>query len=278
MALNLDAAGRSIGPLTKQYGTKDVILYALGVGAGSEELDLVYEKNLKVLPSFAVPAVFDFLREVAVQSNLNLAGLLHGEQDVVFHRPLPSEGTLQTTGRITDFFDLGADKGALIKAEGLTRDDGGKKLFTNRVTIFARLDGGFGGKAPPKQPVFIPDREPDWVVEDRPSKDQPLLYRLSGDLFPLHVDPDFARKSGFDRPIMHGLCTHGFACRACVSSLVPGQPGQVKRFFCRFSKPLYPGVSIETRIWKTGPGEAVWRVVNAETGEVVIDQGVFAYA
>lgn len=277
MALNLEMLGEEIGPLTKEYTWKDAVLYALGVGAGSDELDFVYEKELKVLPSFAVPAVFDFLFEVGVKSNVNLAGIMHGEQELVFHRPLSREGRLSTRGRITDYYDLGRDKGALVKAEGVTRDEQGRKLFTNRMTIFAKLDGGFGGEKPPRQEVAIPDREPDFVVQDQPSRDQPLLYRLSGDTFALHVDPEFARKAGFERPIMHGLCTHGFACRACVNSLVPAEPEKVKRFSCRFSRPLYPGTPIQTRIWNTGPGSAVWRVVAAETGEVVIDQGIFEY-
>jgi len=277
MALDLEAVGQKIGPLTTSYTWKDVVLYALGVGAGSEELEYVYEKDLKVLPSFAIAAVIDFLFEAGAKSNVNLAGILHGEQDLVFHRPLPVEGTLVTEGQVRKAYDLGPDKGAVVVARGVTRDGSGRKLFTNGMSIFARLDGGFGGEKPPKRKVGIPDREPDWVVDDEPSKDQPLLYRLSGDTFDLHVDPEFARSAGFDRPIMHGLCTHGFACRACIRSLVPGEPEKVRRISCRFSRPLYPGVPIQTRIWSVAPGSAVWRVVNAQTQEVVIDQGEFEF-
>jgi len=277
MVLNLEAVGQRIGPLTTEYTWKDVILYALGVGAGADELDFVYEKDLKVLPSFAIAAVFDFLFEVGSKANVTLAGILHGEQDLLFHRPLPREGRLVTTGEIRDIFDLGRDKGALVVAEGVTRDEQGRRLFTNTMSIFARLDGGFGGRKPPKKQLEIPEREPDHTVFDQPSKDQSLLYRLSGDTFALHVDPEFARQVGFERPIMHGLCTHGFACRACLHSLVPGEPEKVRRMSCRFSKPLYPGTPIQTRIWNVEPGRAVWQVVNAETGEVVIDQGVFEY-
>ncbi len=274
MALNMDAIGRKIGPLTKAYTWKDCSLYALGVGAGFSDLDYCYEKNLKVIPSFSIAAVFGFLSHVGAASNVNLAGILHGEQELIFHNPIPPEGELITEGAITHYYDKGKDKGALVVATCETRHSNGQKLFTATATIFSRLDGGFGGPEAPRRRVEFPDRAPDFTVADTPSENQPLLYRLSGDIFQLHVDPEFARMAGFDKPIMHGLCTHGFACRALIASLCPGQPELVRRFDCRFSKPLYPGVPIETRIWKTGDGKAVWRTVNAETGDVVIDRGV----
>ena len=125
--------------------------------------------------------------------------------------------------------------------------------------------------------MVFPDREPDFVVNASPSPDQPLIYRLSGDIFDLHVDSEFAKMAGFKMPIMHGLCTHGFACRALIQSLVPGESEKVRRLVCRFTKPLYPGTPIKTLIWKTEDGKAVWRVVNAETGAVTIDNGIFEY-
>lgn len=277
MALNMDAIGKPIGPITRDYTWKDAVLYALGVGAGFSELDYCYEKNLKVIPSFAIAMIFDFFFQAATASGINLAGILHGEQDLIFHNPMPAEGTLITTGRVVDHYDKGADKGALIVAQSDTVLADGKKLFTSIITIFGRLDGGFGGKDRKKLPVKFPDREPDFVVEASPSTDQPLLYRLSGDIFHLHVDPEFARKCGFDMPIMHGLCTHGFACRALIASLVPGRPELVRRLTCRFSKTLYPGVPIKTLIWKTAAGKAVWRTVNAENSQTVIDNGEFEY-
>ncbi|MCB2147646.1 MAG: SDR family NAD(P)-dependent oxidoreductase [Deltaproteobacteria bacterium] len=277
MALNRDAIGKPIGPMKRDYTWKDAVLYALGVGAGFSELDYCYEKDLKVIPSFSIAMIFDFLSQAAIASGVNLAGILHGEQELIFHNPIPPEGTLITTGRIVDYFDKGKDKGALIVAESETVHSSGKKLFTNVITVFGRLDGGFGGKDRKKSPVDFPDRDPDFIVEAAPSPDQPLLYRLSGDIFHLHVDPEFARMAGFDMPIMHGLCTHGFACRALMASLVPGQPERVRRLACRFSKTLYPGVPIRTLIWKTADGKAVWRTVNAENGQVVIDNGEFEY-
>ncbi|WP_319523820.1 SDR family NAD(P)-dependent oxidoreductase [uncultured Desulfosarcina sp.] len=277
MALNMDAIGKPIGPMKKDYTWKDAVLYALGVGAGFSELDYCYEKDLKVIPSFSIATIFDFLSQAAIASGVNLAGILHGEQELIFHNPIPSEGTLTTTGKIVDYYDKGKDKGALVVYDSETVHSSGKKLFTSVVTLFGRLDGGFGGKDRKKEPVAFPDREPDFTVEAAPSLNQPLIYRLSGDVFHLHVDPEFARMAGFEKPIMHGLCTHGFACRALIASLVPGRPEQVRRMACRFSKTLYPGVPIRTLIWQTGDGQAVWRTVNAESGEIVIDNGEFEY-
>ncbi len=274
MALNLGAIGEKIGPVTKDYSWKDVVLYALGVGAGFDELEYVYEDRLKVIPSFAIGAIFDFLAEVGMKSNADLSGILHGEQDIIFHGPIPAEGQLITSGAITAMYDKGADKGALVVAEADTFHGRGQKLFTNIFTLFGRKDGGFGGDPGPAEEVQFPEREPDFVERALPSADQPLLYRLSGDVFALHVDPEFARRSGFDQPIMHGLCTHGFACRAVIKHLFPGQPERMTRFRNRFSAWLYPGVPISTQIWKLDEGRAVFRTINDQTGDVVIDRGV----
>jgi NAD(P)-dependent dehydrogenase (short-subunit alcohol dehydrogenase family)/acyl dehydratase/putative sterol carrier protein len=276
MALNMDAIGKKIGPLKKDYDWKNVILYAIGVGAGVDELDYTYEKNLKVIPSFSIAAIFDFLGQVGAASNVKLSGILHGEQELIFHNPIPTAGTLTTEGKITHYYDKGP-KGALVVGESETVHSNGKRLFTNITTIFARLDGGFGGEEAPPRAVEFPEREPDFAVDAAPSVNQPLLYRLSGDIFQLHVDPEFAAMVGFEKPIMHGLCTHGFACRALMASLTPGKPELVRRLACRFSRPLYPGDPIRTLIWNTADGKAVWRTINTRTGETVIDCGVFEY-
>ena len=277
MALNLDAIGKKIGPSTKDYTWKDTVLYALGVGAGFSDLDYCYEKNLKVIPSFAITTIYDLMPELATASNVNLAGLLHGEHEIVFHNPIPSEGTLSTEGAITHYYDKGKGKGALIIAKFETRHSNDTKLFTSVATVFARLDGGFGGDDAPKKQIHFPDGEPDFSVEATPLSDQPLIFRLCGDTFQLHVDSEFAKMAGFEKPIMHGLCTHGYACRALIEALAPGEPQKVRRLDCRFKRPLYPGMPIKTLIWKIDDGKALWRVINAESGEVVIDNGVFEY-
>ena len=275
MALNMSAIGEKIGPLIKEYTWKDVVLYALGVGAGFNELDYVWEDRLKAIPSFSIASIFEFLAETAIKANVDLSGILHGEQDIIFHNPIPPDGgALTTEGRLTGMYDKGADKGALVIAEADTFHSNGQKLFTNVFSLFCRKDGGFGGDAGPKEPVAIPERAPDFVEEDVPGEDQPLLYRLSGDIFALHVNPDMAKAGGFEKPIMHGLCTHGFACRAVIKHLMPGEPERMTRFRVRFSRPLYPGVPIKTLIWKENDGKAFFRTVNAKTGDVILDLGV----
>lgn len=276
MPLNVDAIGKKIGPLTKNYTWKDVILYALGIGAGFHEIDYTFEKRLKVIPTFSIAMIFDFFREVAAASHINIAGVLHVGQDIIFHNPIPPAGTLATEGMITNYYDKGA-KGALVVAQSETSHSTGEKLFTSVITLFGRLDGGFGGKNARHEILDFPDREPDFIVVATPSPDQPLLYRLSGDTFGLHVDAEFAKMVGFERPIMHGLCTYGFACRALMTSLTPDEPEKVRRLACRFLQALYPGEPIKTLIWRTKEGVAVWRTINANTGDIVIDRGLFEY-
>ena len=274
MALNLDSIGRKIGPVRKEYTWKDVVLYALGVGAGFDELEYCYEHQLKVIPSFSIASVFNFLAEVGMSSNADLSGILHGEQEIIFHNPIPTEGTLTTEGAITHMYDKGKDKGALVVANADTYHSNGQKLFTNIFTLFCRKDGGFGGDPGPDETFEFPDRPPDFEEKVHPSPDQPLLYRLSGDIFQLHVDPDFARASGFEKPIMHGLCTHGYACRAVIKHLLPGEPERITRFRVRFSRTLYPGQPMTTQIWKMDEGKAFFRTINAENGDVVMDRGI----
>ncbi len=276
MALNLKSIGKTIGPITKNYTWKDVILYALGIGAGYGELSYVYERYLKVIPTFSVASIVEFFFEASHLANVNLAGVLHGGQELVFHGPIPVSGTLKTTGRITNVYDK-KEKGAVLVAESETYHSDGEKLFTAVFTIFSRFDGGFGGENAPSSMVKIPDRNADIVVHALPSPDQPLLYRLSGDLFPLHVDPEFAKNAGFERPIMHGLCSFGYACRALMASFTPNMPELVRRINCRFTRPLYPGDPIETHIWKTDNEKAFWKIRNTKTGEIVIDGGEFEY-
>ena len=178
MALNPDAIGKKIGPLTKAYTWKDAVTYALGVGAGFSELQYCYEKDLKVLPSFSIVTLYDFMALVADASKVNLAGILHAEQEILFHHPIPAEGTLTTEGAITRYYDRGKEKGAFIVGEFETRHSNGQKLYTSIATVLGRLDGGFGGENPPKEEARFPERAPDAEVTDTPAQDQPLFFRL----------------------------------------------------------------------------------------------------
>jgi len=277
MALNLKCIGEKVGPFTKEYEQKDAILYALGVGAGFSDLQYCYEKYLKVIPSFSIASIFETIADFAIKAEVNLAGILHGEQDLIFHNPIPVEGTLTTNGQISKIYDKGKDKGALVIGESNTFHSNGQKLFTSIFSLFCRLDGGFDGEKSSKTQFDFPDRDPDFIVEETPLVEQPLIYRLSGDIFPLHADPEFAKASGFEKPIMHGLCTHGFACRALISQLIPGEPDKARRMACRFAGTLYPGVAIKTLIWKTSDKKAVWKVVDAKTNDIIINNGIFEF-
>ena len=236
----------------------DVILYHLGVGAGvgkatdPKELEYTYERNLKVLPSFAVVPVFSALGHLGAIPgvSINFALVLHGEQDVEIHRPIPPSAKIETTGRVAGLYDKG--KAALIIMEVETSEKGGDKLFTNRFSIFARGEGGFGGDAGPKAVNEAPTRAPDKVVESRTLPQQALLYRLSGDKNPLHADPEFAKIGGFDKPILHGLCSYGIVCKAVVDGMLEGDVTRVARYQARFSGVVFPGETIVTSMWKEG--------------------------
>lgn len=277
MTLNLKCIGEKVGPFIKDYEQKDAILYALGVGAGFSDLHYCYEKDLKVIPSFAIALIFETLADFAIKAEVNMAGILHGEQDLIFHNLIPPEGTLTTNGQIKNIYDKGKDKGALVIAESETFHSNGQKLYTSIFSLFCRLDGGFDGEKSPKTHFEFPNRAPDFIVEETPLVKQPLIYRLSGDIFPLHADPKFAKASGFEKPIMHGLCTHGFACRALLNQLIPGEPEKARRMTCRFAGTLYPGIPIKTLIWETEEGKALWKVVNARTDEDIITNGIFEF-
>jgi NAD(P)-dependent dehydrogenase (short-subunit alcohol dehydrogenase family)/acyl dehydratase len=276
MPLYLDAIGKRIGPVTRQYDWRDVVLYALGVGAGSEDLGYVYERDLKALPTFGALSIYDFMADFVALSGADLAGILHGEHELILYHPIPPLGAeLTSEAKITAIYDKGQAKGALVVGHVDTYHPDGFKLYTNIATLFSRLDGGFGGEVGPRESFEFPDRAPDFEELAHPSLDQPLLYRLSGDTFALHVDPAFAHASGFEQPIMHGLCTQGYACRAIVKHLFPGEPERMVRFRNRFSQALYPGEPIKTQIWLQEEGTALFRTVSADNADhIVIDRGV----
>jgi acyl dehydratase len=242
-----------------------VILYHLGIGAGGDptapgELEYAYEKHLKVLPSFAVVPAFPFVGAIARIPGLtiNVALVLHGEQDVELHRPIPTAAKVVTRGRVAGVYDKG--KAALVVIEADTATDQGEKLFTNRFSIFCRGEGGFGGEPGPKpqEPAAFaagneaPDRKPDHVFESPTLPQQALLYRLSGDKNPLHADPEFAKMGGFERPILHGLCSFGAVCKAVVDGAAGGDVAKVTRYQARFAGVVFPGETIVTSVWAEG--------------------------
>ncbi len=270
MPIDLEnALGASLPALDYSWSEEDVILYHLGVGAGDppideKELRYTYEGDLHVLPTFGTIPPFGVMMSMGAVPGLDITidQILHGEQEIILHQPIPTEGSVSQHGRITDIFDKGS--GALIVMEILSRDSTtGELLFTNRPSIFLRREGGFGGNSGPEKPYDAPERDPDHVVESPTLPQLALLYRMSsGDKNPLHADPGFASFAGFERPILHGLCTYGVVAKAVVDSALSG-PEEVGSYRARFSGVVYPGETIVTRIWDMEDH----LVVSAETKE-----------
>jgi acyl dehydratase len=259
------------------YTERDTMLYALGVGMGADpmnraELPYVYERGLKAMPSQASVAAWGAGRLGEV--GINYLMVVHGEQRLTLHRPLPASADLLADWRIVDIIDKGAGKGALVLAEITLKDKkDGQPVCTLGSTVFARADGGFGGPSeggPAPHPT--PERAPDKVAALTTRPDQALLYRLSGDRNPLHSDPDVAAAAGFPRPILHGLCTYGVTCRAILQSYCDYDPDAIAAFDVRFSAPVFPGETITTRMWKEG-GVIAFDALVEERGVTVIKNG-----
>jgi acyl dehydratase len=251
--MNLRTLGHEV-----HYTDRDVMLYGLGVGFGRDplntrELRFVYENDLQTVPTFAT--VIGFSHTTLARSGLNFFQVVHGEQRLTVHKPLPPEAEVICDEHVAGAIDKGEGKGALILLEKVIREkSSGDKLCTLGFTVFARGDGGFGG---PKEgaplPHLLPERGPDLVVESETRPDQALLYALSGDRNPLHRDPNVAKMAGYDRPILHGLCTYGVACRAVIANVCDFDAKKITEFDARFSAPVFPGETIVTQIWVDGP-------------------------
>jgi len=274
VALNRELIGKKSAPTAFTYTWKDTVLYALGVGCKADDLDYLYvERGPRVLPTFGGVPSFASMLSVVSQLEVNLAMVVHGEQKIVLHREIPSSGTLSTISEVTGIYDKG--QGALVVVEAKTTDSAGKPLFDNVFSIFVRGEGGFGGARGPEVPKAGPpaDRKPDFEVTHTTSPEQAILYCLSGDLNPLHIDPDFANMAGFDRPILHGLCTYGHAGLAILKSACDGQVGRLKSFAARFSGVVLPGDTLTTHGWKINGGICVITTTTAD-GKVVLSNGI----
>lgn len=276
--LSSDVVGLTSDPVPVTWDSKDVLLYACGVGAKPpEELDVLYEgRGPRVLPTYAViPGMHGMGVLFSSGIELDPMMILHGEQSVTLHRELPPSCTARVTGRITEVWDKG--KAAVVGCEGLVEDENGP-LCTATATMFVRGAGGFGGDRGPSttgrnEP---PDREADLTRVDETRPEQAAVYRLSGDRNPLHIDPAFARAAGFDEPFLHGLCTYGFVGRAILGALCGGDPARFRSFEARFADRVYCGDTITTKLWHDGDGAAF---VRAETqrGNVVLSQARATY-
>ncbi len=274
MPINLDVIGKKMDSVPFRYDEDTVILYALGIGAGVDELDFVYEKKLKVFPTFAVVPLMSVLLPFLSVAGINLYALLHGEQRIVLHNPIPTSGIIYTTAVCESVYDKG-DKGAVVNVGLATTDDSGKLLFENKTVLVDRSAGNFGGdKGPGGQKLDPPTgASPDFRVEQIIPRSQAALYRLCGDKNPLHIDPAFAKKSGFDRPILHGLCSFGYAGRAILESLCQADPARLKSFGVRFMNVVYPGDTLITEGWKVDSGRFIVQTTNHE-GKTVLGNGL----
>jgi acyl dehydratase len=253
--VNLSVIGTKTDPIVFDYTWKDIVLYHIGVGASDKDLALVYEHasgGLKVLPSFCVvPAIKAFPH---LGKNIEWSRMLHGEQLIRLSQPLAPQGRIIQVGEVLNIYDKG--KGAVyrIRIKGWTEDE--KDLYEAEWSIFYVGAGGFGGDPGPKAEKIAPPegRAPDFSILEPVAANQAVIYRLSGDYNPLHLDPQAAKRGGFDRPILHGLCTYGFATRAIVNELLGGEVARLKEFVARFSDVVYPGDTLTTEGWKTADG------------------------
>jgi acyl dehydratase len=277
MPLNPEAVGTAAGPTEISWTSKDSLLYAVGVGAGTGELAFTTENtngvDQRALPT--MPVILGWGRgesPMAKIGSFNPALLVHGQQSVTLHRELPVEGSALVTSRIAAMYDKG--KAAVVVTESSAADAAsGAPLYTTTSAVFIRGEGGWGGDRGPSGPQNVPpDRAPDHQVTYQTSPDQALVYRLSGDRNPLHSDPSFAAMGGFDRPILHGLCTYGFTGRALLHTLAGGDPALFHHVEGRFSAPVFPGEALVVSMWRTGDSEAVF--TTAAGDRTVIDQGL----
>jgi acyl dehydratase len=270
---------RKFPAIRQEYSAKDTILYALGVGAGADPMDrrqlpFVYEHGLRIIPSQSSVIAFPGAWLTEPELGVNYVKVLHGEQGVTFERPLKPTARVRGEYEVLGVDDKGPEKGAVVFFEKRIIDDEDDGLICSvQSTYFLRGDGGCGswGRALPV-PSALPDRAPDKVIEAPTLLRQALIYRLSGDYNPVHADPAIAAKAGFDRPILHGLCSYGIAGLSLVLELCDGDPDRLTELFARFSKPVYPGETIQLELFQEGD---LWRFRARAVGrnEVVLDRG-----
>jgi acyl dehydratase len=281
MSLNFDLIGVESEPAERTWTSSDVLLYALGVGAGAEdplaELEFTTENSIgittKVLPTFGnmITGGGGGGRKLG---DFDPAAFVHAEQAFTLHQPLPAAGTSRSVSKVTGMYDKG--KAALVVTESTAVDAAtGDPLVTTRGSIFIRGEGGFGGERGPEQDWEMPTGKPDDQVTYRTKIDQALLYRLTGDRNPLHSDPKFAARGGFARPILHGMCTYGFTGRALLHAVCGSEPARFKSMEGRFTRPVLPGDELVISVWADG-GTAYFRTTS--NGTPVIDRGRLTFS
>jgi acyl dehydratase len=278
MPIDPSAVGLTGGPVRRSWTSKDALLYSLGVGAGVDELAFTTE-NTKDTPQRVLPTMAVVLGGGGVPfdklGSFNAALMLHGGQGIELFDEIPAEGEIESTGKIAAIWDKGKAASVDLVSDSVNVATG-KPLFRTKMTAFFRGEGGFGGERGPASTFELPNRKADHEVRYETRIDQALLYRLSGDRNPLHSDPSFAKMGGFERPILHGLCTYGVTGRALLHTLCGGDPSRFKAMEGRFSKPVMPGDALTVSMWVDG-GQCLFQTKNQD-GDVVFDQGVMRFA
>jgi len=276
--LSADLVGTKFEPLEISWTQKDTMLYALGVGSKpADELEFVYEgKGPLVLPTYAVIPAMRALGNIRQAVKLKLQRLLHGEQGIELLRPLPANADIVLHSEISEVWDKG--KAGVIGVTATAEDTHGP-LFKSYASLFYIGGGGFGGESGPstKDRNIPPQRDPDVVIEYTTLAEQGAIYRLSGDLVPLHIDPDFATAAGYDKPFVHGLCTYGFVGRAALAGLCGGDPSRFKSMTGRFAERVQFEDTIVTKIWKERSGEAIVQAED-QNGSIVLSQARVTYS
>ena len=283
MPLNPAAVGAVGDVRTMSWNSKDALLYAVGIGAGQNDLPFTTENTKDVqqvvFPTFAVVAgsgsTSPGKSAMAEIGTFNWALLVHGSQAITLHRPIPVEAEATVQDKVVAMYDKG--KAAVVVTEAETKLKTGELLWTTRSSVFIRGEGGWDGDRGPSGPQNEPPaKAPDHEVTLQTSPDQAFVYRLSGDRNPLHTDPSFAAIGGFDRPILHGLCSYGFTGRALLGALCNNDVTKFKHIEGRFSSPVMPGDALTVRMWNIGAGETVFTTSVGD--RVVIDQGLVRHA
>jgi acyl dehydratase len=278
MAIDYPAIiGRQLSSDVCSYSQRDTMLYALSLGLGTEPLDsaqlkFVYESHLVTLPTLACVVGYRSIKELAL--GIDYAKVVHSDQSLIVHRALPSSGTILSTAMVEDVIDRGADKGALLMLRRtLVDQSNGELLAESRMGILCRGDGGFSA-SPGSVPAAhaLPDCAPDASFDQVTSTQAALLYRLNGDLNPLHADPEVARRVGFDKPILHGLATFGMAVRAVLATMCGYEAARIRAVAGRFSSPVYPGDTLRTEMWRVDDIVS-FRCRAVERGVVVFNNG-----
>lgn len=266
MPLNPDAVGTSTDAVPTTWKKKDSILYALGVGCDVDDLQFTTENSkgisLQTLPT--IPVVLARTPILTMVGELDWTNIVHASQAVTLHRPVPAEGSATNVATVTGIYDKG--KAAIVTTETVGTDTvTNEKLWTSEMSIYIRGAGGWGGEKGPATKTELPEGEPDTSIELTTASNQALIYRLSGDRNPLHSDPTFAKAAGFERPILHGLCTYGLAGRALVAGLADGDAARINCIAGRFASPVYPGDTLTVDIWRNGASAASFRARVGDT-------------